>query len=235
MKEESTYENMQEVKEKKVDIQEIFFKYLIHWPWIVGAVILCVIVAWIYLRMVTPVYNISATVLIKDDKKGGASSQLSELENLGLDGMFSSSQNFDNELEVLRSKTLAKEVIQQLNLYVSYMDEDEFPAQDMYKISPIQVSLTPQEADKLSDPMIVKMALQPQGGIDVVVTVGEIEYQKYFDKLPAIFPTNEGTLAFFQVPDSVLIMQERKIGTLDIAEKTIRHITATINRPMTVA
>ena len=27
MKEESTYENMQEVKEKKVDIQEIFFKY----------------------------------------------------------------------------------------------------------------------------------------------------------------------------------------------------------------
>ena len=30
-------------------------------------------------------------------------------------------------------------------------------------------------------------------------------------------------------------MQERKIGTLDIAEKTIRHITATINRPMTVA
>ena len=83
--------------------------------------------------------------------------------------------------------------------------------------------------------MIVKMALQPQGGIDVVVTVGEIEYQKYFDKLPAIFPTNEGTLAFFQVPDSVLIMQERKIGTLDIAEKTIRHITATINRPMTVA
>lgn len=235
MKEESTYENMQEVKEKKVDIQEIFFKYLIHWPWIVGAVILCVIVAWIYLRMVTPVYNISATVLIKDDKKGGASSQLSELENLGLDGMFSSSQNFDNELEVLRSKTLAKEVIQQLNLYVSYMDEDEFPARDMYKISPIQVSLTPQEADKLSDPMIVKMALQPQGGIDVVVTVGEIEYQKYFDKLPAIFPTNEGTLAFFQVPDSVLIMQERKIGTLDIAEKTIRHITATINRPMTVA
>ncbi len=235
MKEESTYENMQEVKEKKVDIQEIFFKYLIHWPWIVGAVILCVIVAWIYLRMVTPVYNISATVLIKDDKKGGASSQLSELENLGLDGMFSSSQNFDNELEVLRSKTLAKEVIQQLNLYVSYMDEDEFPARDMYKISPIQVSLTPQEADKLSDPMIVKMALQPQGGIDVVVTVGEIEYQKYFDKLPAIFPTNEGTLAFFQVPDSVLIMQERKIGTLDIAEKTIRPITATINRPMTVA
>lgn len=163
-----------------------------------GAVILCVIVAWIYLRMVTPVYNISATVLIKDDKKGGASSQLSELENLGLDGMFSSSQNFDNELEVLRSKTLAKEVIQQLNLYVSYMDEDEFPARDMYKISPIQVSLTPQEADKLSDPMIVKMALQPQGGIDVVVTVGEIEYQKYFDKLPAIFPTNEGTLAFFK-------------------------------------
>ena len=122
MKEENKTINLQEEKEEKIDIQQILFKYLIHWPWIVSTVVVCLIGAWIYLKMATPIYNISATVLIKDEKKGGASSQLSELENLGMGGLFSASQNFDNEMEVLRSKTLAKEVVNQLNLYITYKD-----------------------------------------------------------------------------------------------------------------
>lgn len=113
----------------------------------------------------------------------------SELENLGLDGLISSSQNIDNEIEVLRSKTIAKEVVIDLNLYISYKDEDEFPAKDMYKTSPVQVNLIPQEAELLDDPMIVEMALQPQGSLDINVKVGDDEFQKHFDKLPAVFPT----------------------------------------------
>lgn len=233
MKEEIRYDNMQESHEEKIDIQELLFKYLIHWPWIAGAVVICLVSAWIYLKMSTPVYNISATVLIKDEKKGGASGQLSELENLGLGGLFSSSENFDNELEVLRSKTLAKEVVQQLNLYISYMDEDEFPARNLYKNSPIQVNLTPQEAGRLNESMIVEMELQSQGSLDVNVTVGEKEYQKHFDKLPAIFPTDEGTLAFFQTPDSVLTKYVEDGEIED--KKTIRNITATISNPVAVA
>ena len=44
---------------------------------------------------------------------------MSGLEELGLSGLINSSQNIDNEIEVLRSKTLVKEVISQLNLYVA--------------------------------------------------------------------------------------------------------------------
>ena len=112
---------------------------------------------------------------------------MSGLEELGLSGLINSSQNIDNEIEVLRSKTLVKEVISQLNLYVAYRDEDEFPAKNMYKTSPIQVSLTPQEAEKLSDPMAIEMTLHSQGSLDVNVMVGEKEYQKHFEKLPAVF------------------------------------------------
>lgn len=143
--------------------------------------------AWAYLHMATPVYNISATVLIKDDKKGGNTGTMSGLEELGLSGLINSSQNIDNEIEVLRSKTLVKEVISQLNLYVAYRDEDEFPAKNMYKTSPIQVSLTPQEAEKLSDPMAIEMTLHSQGSLDVNVMVGEKEYQKHFGKTAGCF------------------------------------------------
>lgn len=234
MKEENRYVNIQESKEDKIDIQGLLFKYLIHWPWIIGAVIVCLIGAWLYLRMATPIYNISATVLIKDEEKGGAKGMASELENMGLDGLFSASQKIDNEIEVLRSKTLAKEVVELLNLYISYMDKDEFPAKDMYKTSPILVSLTPQEAAGLSEPMEVEMELSPQGSLTVNVKIGKKEYLKSFDKLPAVFPTNEGTLAFFEnVVDSVSLTMKKQEDISD--EPETRHITATITHPMTMA
>ena len=232
MKEEFANERQREADDEKIDIQEVLFKYIIHWPWFVGAVLVCLIGAWIYLRMATPVYNISATVLIKDDKKGGNTGGMAGLEELGLSGLISSSQNIDNELEVLRSKTLVKEVVNQLNLYVSYADQDEFPSKNMYKTSPVIVSLTPQEAEKLSDPMIVEMSLNPQGSLDVGVTIGDKEYQKHFEKLPAVFPMDEGTLAFFQSPDSLMA---NKDTTEESSAQNVRRITAKINSPMKVA
>ena len=231
---ETDFNEAKESKEENIDVKELLFKYLIHWPWFVGAVVACLIAAWVYLYMSTPVYNISATVLIKDDKKGGSAGMLSGLESLGLDGMISSSQNIDNEIEVLRSKTIVKEVVEDLGLYISYTDEDEFPSRNIYKTSPVQVSLTPQEADLLEEPMIVKMALQPQGSMDVTVKIDDDEYQKHFEKLPAVFPTDKGTLAFFLTPDSVLSSKRTLEEATDL-EKTTRNITATINRPLTVA
>ena len=101
----------------------------------------------------------------------------------------------------------------------------------MYKTSPVQVNLIPQEAELLDDPMIVEMALQPQGSLDVNVKVGDDEFQKHFDKLPAVFPTARGTLAFFMSPDSLISK-----GTEDVdLEKKVRNITATINNPLRVA
>ena len=231
---ETNFNEAQESKEENIDVKELLFKYLIHWPWFVGAVVACLIAAWVYLHMSTPVYNISATVLIKDDKKGGSAGMLSGLESLGLDGMVSSSQNIDNEIEVLRSKTIVKEVVEDLGLYISYTDKDEFPSRNMYKTSPVQVSLTPQEADLLEKPMTVEMTLQPQGSIDVNVKIGDDEYQKHFEKLPADFPTDKGTLAFFLTPDSVLSSKRTSEETTD-SEKTTRNITATINKPLAVA
>ena len=159
--------------EEQVNIQEILFRYLIHWPWFIVSVIVCIALAWGYLRLATPVYNISATVLIKDEEKGGGASMSSELEKMGLDGFVSSSKNFDNEIEVLRSKSLALEVVNQLNLFVTYKDEDEFPGRELYRTSPVQVSLTPQEADKLPGTMEVKMTLHPTGALDAHILIGE--------------------------------------------------------------
>lgn len=225
---EERKEKYGEQTEEQVNIQEILFRYLIYWPWFVVSVIICVAIAWGYLRITTPIYNISATVLIKDEKKGGGASMSSELERMGLDGFVSSSNNVDNEIEVLRSKSLAREVVNRLGLFVTYMDEDEFPESELYRTSPVLVSLTPQEADKLPGRMEVSMVLQPAGTMDVQITVGGKEYRKRLEKLPAVFPTDEGTVAFFVNNDTLSSVRPESVTKE-------RHITAFINRPFSVA
>ena len=214
--------------EEQVNIQELLFRYLIHWPWFVVSIIICIACAWGYLRLTTPIYNISATVLIKDEKKGGGASMSSDLEKMGLEGFVSSSSNVDNEIEVLRSKSLAREVVNNLGLFVTYMDEDEFPSKELYHTSPVLVSLTHQEADKLPGRMEINMILQPTGALGVQITVGEKEYRKQFDKLPAVFPTDEGTVAFFANNDTLSAVRPENITKE-------RHITAFINRPFSVS
>ena len=214
--------------EEQINIQEILFRYLIHWPWFVVSVIVCVAVAWGYLHLTTPVYNISATVLIKDEKKGGGANMSSELEKMGMNGFVSSSSNIENEIEVLSSRTLAREVVSALGLFVTYMDEDRFPKKELYRTSPVLVSLTPQEADKLPQTMKVGMSLQPSGVMDVQIRVGEKEYRKRFEKLPAVLPTDEGTIAFFTNNDTLSPIHPESVTKE-------RHITAYINRPFSVA
>ena len=210
--------------EEEVNIQELLFRYLIHWPWFVASVLFCVICAFAYLKVVTPVYNVSATVLIKDESKGGGATMASEMEKMGLGGMMTSASNVDNEIEVLKSKSLALEVVEQLNLYVSYWNEDNWPKKEMYRTSPVLVSLTPQEADKLPKSMIVKMSLFEAGKMNVEIVVGNKKYNKHFDKLPAVFPTDEGTVAFLANTD-----------TLSSNWESVQKITATIGAPMSVA
>ena len=210
--------------EEEVNIQEILFRYLIHWPWFVASVLFCVVCAFGYLKIATPVYNVSATVLIKDEDKGGGTTMASELGKMGLGGMMNTKSNVENEVEVLKSKSLALEVVELLNLYVSYWNEDSWMSKELYRTSPVLVSLTSQEADQLNKPMKVKMKLLDSGKMDVEIEVGEKKYKKHIDKLPAVFPTDDGTVAFLINSD-----------TLVSKWNEIQKITAVIEKPMAVA
>ncbi len=220
-------EDMRDDKDEKIDIQELFFRYAIHWPWFVASILICLIGAKLYLHFVTPTYNVSASIIIKDEKKGGATGATAAgLENLGLGGMIGASQNIDNEIEVLSSKTIIKEVVNSLELYITYTDEDEFPPKELYNASPVVVNLTPQEADGLPAPAIIDMKLSPEGGLTINMKIDEEEYNKHFDKLPAVLPTDFGTLGF-SLRDSTRNNEKRK--------DEIQHIEAVINQPFKVA
>lgn len=224
MKENPYENNMNEQDEEKINYQELLFRYIIHWPWFVASVLVCLIGAWVYLHFQTPVYQVSASIMIKDDKKGSGST---DLENLGIGGVITSTQSIDNEIEVLHSKTILKEVVNNLELYITYYDEDEFPEKELYQTSPVIVNLTAQEADKLPGSALLAMKLSPEGVLDVNLKVGLNEYNQRFEKLPAVLPTDAGTFGF--------ALKDSLSGGQMEGYKGERHIRAVVSRPFGVA
>lgn len=218
MKEE-LYDDIFEDKEEQIDFKASLFKYIIRWPWFVASVIVCMACAWIYLKQSTPAYNINASILIKDEKKGGMlGSEFSGLEDLGL---LNPSKNIDNEIEILQSKSLIKDVVNELGLYIDYTASKGFKTVDLYGSSPILVHYSPKDAELLDAPMLLTVGYQKNGRIEVNVTTGkgsdeEKTFNKSFTELPAVLSGEKGTITF--MPNSQVPITEN--GKLEI---TIQH------------
>ena len=221
---ENSYGEVNVVNEEEIDLRELIFSYLSYWPWIITSVFLCFVGAWLYLYFTPPVYRVSGSIIIKDEKKEGNVGTAIGLENLGLGGMITASQNMDNEMEVLCSKSLLKKVVNDLELYITYKNEDEVPAKELYKSSPVIVSLTPQEADKLSESVLIDMKFSPVDGLEVKVNVGDSLYSRNFNQLPAVLPTDVGTFGFM-INDSFQAGERKEVS----------HVSAVISQPMKVA
>ena len=150
LRDDQNLDSDQSKSDESINLYAIFFKYFVYWPWFVASVLICLVGCYIYLRYQAPVYNVSSAVLIKEnDKRSGnsANNPLGALQDLG---MFSMTNNFDNEVEILRSRTLIKKVVNDLGLYISISEERTFGYNTpLYKSSPVNVYMTPEEAEKL--------------------------------------------------------------------------------------
>ena len=215
---ENLYDELYTEQEEQVDYKALFFKYLIHWKWFVASIVVCLIGGWIYLHYTTPVYSITGSVIIKDNKKNSsAGTGLGDLEDLGF---YSSTSNFDNEVEVLHSRTLLKKVVEELDLYINYRTRENLRPVELYKDTPVKVWLTPEEAEKLPNgAAVLEVVLKPGGKLSVSTEIDEQEFKQDFDKLPALLTTPYGTFSFTP-GDSAIVEKEQEI-TVTVAAPRI--------------
>ncbi|MEP7279405.1 MAG: polysaccharide biosynthesis tyrosine autokinase [Bacteroidota bacterium] len=116
--------------------QQLFFRYWPYWPMFVVLMICGIGVAFLYLRTTTPMYESSATILIKDEKKGLDESKIQESLN-----PFSSKKIVENETEIIRSRTILSEVVRELKLYAPIFEKTGFTAKTAYTSSPVVLEL----------------------------------------------------------------------------------------------
>jgi len=117
-------------------ISDIAYKYVPYWPLFIIITLISLATAFIYLRYAVPVYEVNANLLIKDEKKGMDNSAI--LESLNI---FGGKKIVENEIEVLRSRALMKEVVHDLQLYAPVYMEGRVKNASAYTVSPLKVEV----------------------------------------------------------------------------------------------
>src|ERR1700712_215787 len=101
---------------------QLILGYLPYWPLFTIVLAISLLCAWIYLHYIsTPLYEASATVLIKDEKKGAEDAK--SVEDLNF---LSSKKIIENEIEVFQSRTLLNDVVRNLHLDASVYQRHRF-------------------------------------------------------------------------------------------------------------
>ncbi len=125
------------LEEKPVDLRLLLYKYLLrYWYLYALGLLLALSIAYLQLRYATKQYLVRGTVLIKSTDTNSAD-DLSQEAVLGELGISPVSRNVQNEIQILKSRTLMQEVIQRLKAYVIYELEGRIVSGEQYLDSPV--------------------------------------------------------------------------------------------------
>jgi tyrosine-protein kinase Etk/Wzc len=137
MIDQRTYINAQD---DRFNLRTYVSRYLAYW-WlyiICMAVLLSAALCYIWIK--TPLYRIQASVVIKDEKKGDANSiTIKELDFLDQQKIV------DNEAEIIRSETVIRKAVMDLQLYVGtsrkkdIIRKERFPNDSLLRVTTLEM------------------------------------------------------------------------------------------------
>ncbi|MDR3246372.1 MAG: polysaccharide biosynthesis tyrosine autokinase [Prevotellaceae bacterium] len=118
-------------------LYDLWIKALRNWYWFVLSVLICCSAGVLYLKTTPKTYVRRATILIKDESKGGASDMYAAFEDLNL---VKSKTNVNNEIEAFKSPSLMQDIVRRLHLDVSYCINEGLRILELYSQSPVTAS-----------------------------------------------------------------------------------------------
>ena len=122
---ENNIPNLNNSNFDNISIREILIKYLLKWHWFLISVIICIAVAYYYLKITNEQFQVQSTILIRKNKSTSGLLDMSMLDGFG-GGMSGSSKEVEDEIQVLSSKTLMTNVIKSLAIETEYYEKTKF-------------------------------------------------------------------------------------------------------------
>lgn len=122
------------------------FKYLVakvagNWKWFVLSLILTVGVGVLYLLYAIPTFTVTARILVNGDNANKINSGINETSMLSELGLFSQTNDVNNEMQQLHSRTLIEQAIKDLQMNVSYWAQGDIRFSESYTRSPFFIDL----------------------------------------------------------------------------------------------
>lgn len=140
-----------------IDLKQLWMLAVVNWHWFVASVVLCGFLGVLYLWITPTTLNVMGKMEIIDKSKKGnsVSAGMAMLNNLpmglgsALGGSIGSSLGIDSEKEILGSKSLAANVVKELELYTEYRLSKWGRKTLLYQDQPLIVSLDPAHVEWL--------------------------------------------------------------------------------------
>ena len=150
-----------------INLHDIIRMVVVNWYWFVLSVLVCIGAAYYYLAKTPKIYSRTATILVKDTRKGGDIdlSAFSDLAGL------QTQRSVDNEIFVLQSRRLMTEVVRRLNLTVNYSIDERLRDKDLYGQAPIDVTFIND-----NDNQSLSMTITPSGEEQIQLTEFQDEF-----------------------------------------------------------
>ena len=99
------------------NFRDEILKYVRKWYWFLLSVLIFGTLSYLHIRYSIPQYNVSGTILISQEESV-SESELSAFKDLGL--LDDSQNKIENEIQIIKSRTLLTNVVNNLKLNVQY-------------------------------------------------------------------------------------------------------------------
>ncbi|GAA4274216.1 polysaccharide biosynthesis tyrosine autokinase [Aquimarina gracilis] len=119
------------------NLRELIVRYLKKWYWFVLSILLFLGLAYLKIRYTIPQYNVSSTIMISQDENI-SESELAAFKDLGL--LDNSQSKIENEIQILKSRTLITNVVKDLKLNVRYFSEGRILEIENYPKSLVEIN-----------------------------------------------------------------------------------------------
>lgn len=115
----------------------------------------CLAVAFIYIKMATPIYNVSTSLIIDPS---GKSRMLGDSKYVdGAVGLIGTEKNLFNEISIIKSHSLIKQTLTDLPFEVSYHTGSWFNKKEYFGYYPIEVELLDSSAQLFKTPIHIEI------------------------------------------------------------------------------
>lgn len=142
------------------DVHYLWYLFTHNKRWFALSFVLCMCCAAVYIYFARPAYRVSGKMLITEKKSSSSSSAAGILLQSQLPFNLGSSLGgaigVENEKEILKSKLLARQVVNSLGLYTEYRHYKYFKGRLLYKSQPVNVSVSQELLDFMDDNLPMK-------------------------------------------------------------------------------
>ncbi len=122
--------------QQTIDFSRLLKPIIRYWYLIALFVLMSILAALYYVRRLTPLYEMQATILVRNNEEDGLTKDALQKEILGM----GTNPKIYEDVRIIRSRICMEAIIDSLNLRYRLLEKEPFGEKDLYATGPIDLS-----------------------------------------------------------------------------------------------